>query len=146
MLVEMYIIVESFELEPKLKTRFDTKTPIKELLTQSIKLEELTRHTSKHAAGIVISEGPLWDHVPCFKDEKGRGYVTQYYKDDVEQAGLVKFDFLGLKTLTVLDIAQRLINARPDHRKGKKKFDLATIPMDDKSTFQLLGSGETKGG
>jgi DNA polymerase-3 subunit alpha len=95
---ETYTIEESLKLEPKLKARFDTEPQIKELLTQSMKLEGLTRHAGKHAAGIVISEGALWDHVPCFKDEKSGSYVTQYYKDDVEQAGLVKFDFLGLKT------------------------------------------------
>src|SRR5215471_18823292 len=118
---------------------------VRELLTQAQKLEGLTRHAGKHAAGIVISEGPLWDHVPIFKDEKSGAYVSQYYKDDVEQAGLVKFDFLGLKTLTVLDIAVRLINARPDFLRAGKKFELEKIPLDDKPTYQLLGSGETKG-
>ena len=142
---ETYTIAESLELEPKLKASFDTDERIRELLTQSMKLEGLTRHAGKHAAGIVISEGPLWDHVPVFRDEKSGAYVTQYYKDDVEQAGLVKFDFLGLKTLTVLDIAQRLINGRPDFLREGKTLDLSAIPLDDKPTYQLLGSGETKG-
>jgi DNA polymerase-3 subunit alpha len=142
---ETYTIAESLELEPKLKARFETEPQIKELLSQSMRLEGLTRHAGKHAAGIVISEGPLWDHVPIFKDDKSGAYVTQYYKEDVEQAGLVKFDFLGLKTLTVLDIAVRLINQRPDLQKSGKKFDLNTIPLDDKATYALLGSGETKG-
>ena len=93
-----------------------------------------------HAAGVVISEGPLWDHVPVFCPEPGV-YVTQYDKDDVEAAGLVKFDFLGLKTLTVLDIAVQLIDKRPD-RDGEP-FDLDAIPLDDKATFALLQSGET---
>jgi DNA polymerase-3 subunit alpha len=150
---ETYTISESLELEPKLKARFETEPTTRELLVQAQKLEGLTRHAGKHAAGIVISEGPLWDHVPVFRDAKTGAFVTQYYKDDVEQAGLVKFDFLGLKTLTVLDIAVRLINQRPD-RHGvardaegdrERTFDLATIPMDDKKTYQLLGSGETKG-
>ncbi len=147
---ETFTIAESLTVEPKLKARYDTEPLTKELIDQAQKLEGLTRHAAKHAAGIVISEGPLWDHVPVFKDDKGSGYITQYYKDDVEQAGLVKFDFLGLKTLTVLDIAVRLINARPD-RRGKSEgdrgnpFDLATIPIDDKPTFGLLASGETKG-
>ncbi len=142
---ETYTIAESLEIEPKLKARYETEPRIKELLTQAIKLEGLTRHAGKHAAGIVISEGPLWDHVPVFKDDKSGSYVTQYYKEDVEHAGLVKFDFLGLKTLTVLEIAQRLINARPDHANGEGSFDLAKLPLDDKPTFALLGSGETKG-
>ncbi len=142
---ETYTIAEALTLEPKLKARAETEPQIKELLNQSQKLEGLTRHAGKHAAGIVISEGPLWDHVPVFKDEKTNAYVTQYYKDDVEQAGLVKFDFLGLKTLTVLDIAQRLINERPDLKREGRTFDLATVPLDDKPTYVLLGSGETKG-
>ena len=142
---ETYTIGESLDIEPKLKARYETEPQIRELVDQSRKLEGLTRHAGKHAAGIVISEGPLWDHVPVFRDEKSGAYVTQYYKDDVEQAGLVKFDFLGLKTLTVLDIAQRLINQRPDVAASGKPFDLSKIPMDDKPTFVLLGSGETKG-
>jgi DNA polymerase III subunit alpha len=144
---ETYTIAESLEVEPKLKASFDTDERVRELLTQSMKLEGLTRHAGKHAAGIVISEGPLWDHVPVFRDEKSGAFVTQYYKDDVEQAGLVKFDFLGLKTLTVLEIAQRLINTRPDlERQGDaRRFDISAIPLDDKATYQLLASGETKG-
>jgi DNA polymerase-3 subunit alpha len=146
---ETYTIAESLEVEPKLKARYETEPLTRELIDQAQKLEGLTRHAAKHAAGIVISEGPLWDHVPVFKDDKSGSYVTQYYKDDVEQAGLVKFDFLGLKTLTVLDIAVRLINARPDRRRGEeagaKPFDLSTIPLDDKPTYALLASGETKG-
>jgi DNA polymerase-3 subunit alpha len=142
---ETYTIGESLEIEPKLKARYETEPQIRELVDQSRKLEGLTRHAGKHAAGVVISEGPLWEHVPVFRDEKSGAYVTQYYKDDVEQAGLVKFDFLGLKTLTVLDIAQRLINQRPEVIAAGKPFDLAKVRMDDKTTFALLGSGETKG-
>jgi DNA polymerase-3 subunit alpha len=82
--------------------------------------------------------------VPCFTGANGE-LVTQYYKDDVEQAGLVKFDFLGLKTLTVIDIAVKLINERPDVRRVGKPFDLDTIPLDDEPTYKLLQSGETKG-
>jgi DNA polymerase III subunit alpha len=194
---ETFTIAESLQVEPKLKARYDTEPVVKELIDQAQKLEGLTRHAAKHAAGIVISEGPLWDHVPVFKDDKSGSYVTQYYKDDVEQAGLVKFDFLGLKTLTVLDIAVRLINARPDfspgpppnlppiqgggvsvhqvghpgarvllppvsgggregghgvhadsgggREGGHAPFNLATLPLDDKATFALLASGDTKG-
>ncbi|AKV01786.1 DNA polymerase III alpha subunit [Labilithrix luteola] len=142
---ETYTITESLTIEPKLKARFDTEPKVKELLSQAIKLEGLTRHAGKHAAGIVISEGPLWDHVPVFKDGKTDGYITQYYKDDVEQAGLVKFDFLGLKTLTVIDIAERLINARPDFLRDGKKLDVSKLRFDDKPAYQLMSSGETKG-
>jgi DNA polymerase III subunit alpha len=141
---ETYTIGESLEIEPKLKARFDTEPTVRELLTQAQKLEGLTRHAGKHAAGIVISEGPLWDTVPVFKDGKTDGYITQYYKDDVEQAGLVKFDFLGLKTLTVIDIAERLIRARPD-QDPDKPFSVSSVALDDKAAYQLMASGETKG-
>jgi DNA polymerase-3 subunit alpha len=160
---ETYTISEALGIEPKLKQLYDSDARVRELLDQARKLEGLTRHAGKHAAGVVISEGPLWDHVPVFRDERSksavagaadRALVTQYYKDDVEQAGLVKFDFLGLKTLTVLDIAVRLVNARPrptpdgpnvGPNASAGGLDLSTIPMDDAATYKLLGSGETKG-
>jgi DNA polymerase-3 subunit alpha len=142
----MFTIPEALGVEPKLKALKESDPTVNELLTQAQKLEGLTRHAGMHAAGVVISEGPLWDHVPCFKNSEQ--IVTQYYKDDVELAGLVKFDFLGLKTLTVLDIAVSLINARPDHT-GKigapRSFDLNAIPITDAPTFDLLKSGETTG-
>jgi len=132
--------------EPKLKATYEEEAPIKELLDTAMTLEDLNRHAGMHAAGIVISEGPLWDHVPVFCPEPGV-LVTQYHKDDVEYAGLVKFDFLGLKTLTVIDLAVRLIDRRPDRPRradgGVDAFDINAIPMDDKATFALLQSGET---
>jgi DNA polymerase-3 subunit alpha len=140
---QTYTIPESLEREPKLVALRDTDPRIKELLEQATKLEGLTRQAGMHAAGVVISEGPLWDHVPCFTGANGE-LVTQYYKEDVEQAGLVKFDFLGLKTLTVLDLAVRLVNERADVRRGGKPFVLEEIPMDDEQTFKLLQTGETK--
>ena len=133
-------IAKALEQEAKLKASYDEEPSIKELLDTAMTLEDLNRHAGMHAAGIVISEGALWNHVPVFCPEPGV-YVTQYHKDDVEYAGLVKFDFLGLKTLTVIDICVRLIQRRPD-RDGSR-FDLAAIPMDDKATFALLQSGET---
>jgi DNA polymerase-3 subunit alpha len=151
---ETYTIAEALEIEPKLKAMYERDARIKELLDQARKLEGLTRHAGKHAAGIVISEGPLWDHVPVFRADSSKSagpgadggvLVTQYYKDDVEQAGLVKFDFLGLKTLTVLDIAVRLVNHRPDFVRESRTLDLERIPLDDAPTYKLLASGETKG-
>jgi len=142
---ETYTIAEALEIEPKLKEMYERDPRIKELLDQGRKLEGLTRHAGKHAAGIVISEGPLWDHVPVFRDEKSGALVTQYYMGDVEAAGLVKFDFLGLKTLTVLEVAVRLANARPDMKRDGRTLDLSRIPMDDRATYDLLASGETKG-
>jgi DNA polymerase-3 subunit alpha len=140
---QTYTIPESLDVEPKLKALRDSDPTIAELLKQAQQLEGLTRHAGMHAAGVVISEGPLWDHVPCFKN--GETIVTQYYKDDVELAGLVKFDFLGLKTLTVIDIAARLINQRPDLKAKGKTFDPSAVPLDDRATYQLLQSGETTG-
>ncbi len=142
---ETFTIAESLGIEPKLKERYESDPRVRELLDQGQKLEGLTRHAGKHAAGIVISEGPLWDHVPVFRDEKTGALVTQYYMSDVEAAGLVKFDFLGLKTLTVLDIAVRLVNARPDFVRAGRTLDLSRLPMNDAATFKLLASGETKG-
>ncbi|MFO0680821.1 MAG: DNA polymerase III subunit alpha [Sandaracinus sp.] len=133
-------IQKAMEEEPKLKAVYEEDPAIHGLLDTAMSLEDLTRHAGMHAAGIVISEGPLWDHVPVFCPEPSI-YVTQYHKDDVEYAGLVKFDFLGLKTLTVIDFAARLIDRRPD-RKGES-FDVGALPMDDKATYALLSSGET---
>jgi DNA polymerase-3 subunit alpha len=137
----MYTIPEALEVEPKLKALCETDAQIAELVRQATKLEGLTRHAGMHAAGVVISEGPLDDHVPCFKN--GEQIVTQYHKDDVEKAGLVKFDFLGLKTLTVIDVAERLVRARPDLR--GQPFDVGKVSLKDPPTFALLQSGETTG-
>ncbi len=132
-------IDRALEEEPRLKAIYDEDPRVRELLDTAMSLENLTRHAGMHAAGVVISEGPLWDHVPVFCPEEGV-FVTQYDKDDVEAAGLVKFDFLGLKTLTVLDIAVELIRKRPGQ---EGRFDLDAVPMDDPATFALLQSGET---
>ena len=126
--------------EPRLKAAYEQDQEAHDLLDTAQELENLTRHAGMHAAGVVISEGPIWDHVPVFCPEDGV-YVTQYHKDDVEAAGLVKFDFLGLRTLTVIDIASRLINRRPD--RATDPFRIELIPMDDPATFALLQSGET---
>jgi DNA polymerase-3 subunit alpha len=132
-------IAAALKQEKRLEAVYEQDPKVKELLDTAMALENLTRHAGMHAAGVVISEGPLWDHVPVFCPEPD-AYVTQFDKDDVESAGLVKFDFLGLKTLTVIDVACRLIGRRPD-REGV--FDIETIPLDDPATFALLQSGET---
>ncbi|HSC86219.1 MAG TPA: DNA polymerase III subunit alpha [Polyangiaceae bacterium] len=134
-------IAEALGMEPKLKSLVDADPRMAELVDQSQRLENLTRHAGMHAAGVVISEGPLSDHVPVFLSDSS--LVTQYDKNDVEDAGLVKFDFLGLKTLTVIDVAERLVNARPD-RKGKP-LRVSDLPLDDRPTYQLVSSGETTG-
>lgn len=134
-------IEEALKMEPKLKNLVDESEQVAELIAQSRRLEGLTRHAGMHAAGVVISEGPLYDYVPIFKSDNS--LVTQYDKNDVEDAGLVKFDFLGLKTLTVIDNAERLVNQRPD-RKGNP-LRVADLPLDDLATFRLISSGETTG-
>ena len=133
-------VAEAMEKEPRLKSLYDENEQVRDLLDTAMSLEDLTRHAGMHAAGVVISDGDLWDHVPVFCPEPGL-YVTQYPKDDVEAAGLVKFDFLGLKTLTVLDIAVRLVNRRPD--RVEQRLGLDRVPLDDKATYALLQSGET---
>jgi DNA polymerase-3 subunit alpha len=184
---QTYTISEAMEVEPRLKELAEGNATVAELLAQAQRLEGLTRHAGMHAAGVVISEGPLWDHVPCFvKEEERKGesrkeenrkeesrtrtpqraeegaeentegkgsstIVTQYNMNDVEAAGLVKFDFLGLKTLTVIDIAVRLVNQRPDVRArvaaGGSAFGLDDFPFpyDDPETYRLLQSGDAKG-
>jgi DNA polymerase-3 subunit alpha len=126
--------------EKRLETAYKEDAQVRELLDTAMSLENLNRHAGMHAAGVVISDGPLWDHVPVFCPEPGV-YVTQFHKDDVEYAGLVKFDFLGLKTLTTIKIALDLINKRPD--RADNPFDLDRIPMDDAATYALLQSGES---
>ncbi|HKU37469.1 MAG TPA: DNA polymerase III subunit alpha, partial [Polyangiales bacterium] len=133
-------IAEALKQEKRLKDAYDQDGSVKQLIDTAMDLEELNRHAGMHAAGVVISEGPLWDHVPVFCPEP-EVYVTQYDKNDVESAGLVKFDFLGLKTLTTINIATKLINKRPDRKDNP--FILERIAMDDATTYALLASGET---
>jgi DNA polymerase-3 subunit alpha len=133
-------IRDALAQEPRLKAAYEQDGKARELLDTAQALENLTRHAGMHAAGVVISEGPIWDHVPVFCPEKDV-YVTQYHKDDVEAAGLVKFDFLGLRTLTVIDIATKLIDRRPDRQGHPLRIE--EIPMDDPATYALLQSGET---
>ncbi len=102
-------------------------------------LEGLVRNAGKHAGGVVISPGPLTDFAPLYCEEGGRNVVTQLDKDDVEAVGLVKFDFLGLRTLTIIDRAVRMINETyPD-----RNLDITRIPTNDAATFELLRSTKT---
>ena len=109
------------------------------LLEIAMKLEGLYRHASTHAAGIVIGDRPLTQLVPLYRDPRSGMTVTQFNMKWVEQAGLVKFDFLGLKTLTVLDVAVKLI------RRRGIDIDLSRIPLDDADTFEMLARGDTVG-
>ena len=108
----------------------------------ALKLEGITRGTGKHAGGVVIAPTKLTDFAPIACDEEGGGLVTQFDKDDVEQAGLVKFDFLGLRTLTIIKWALETIN-REQAKKGLEPVNIDFIPLDDKPTYQLLQKAET---
>ncbi|MFO0573994.1 MAG: DNA polymerase III subunit alpha [Polyangia bacterium] len=128
----------ALENEPKFKQLMGEKPEYKDLVEIATALEGLHRNAGMHAAGIVIADGPLWDYVPCYRGQDAE-IVTQFAKDEVEEAGLVKFDFLGLKTLTVIDIAVAMVT------KDHPEFDLRRIPLDDKSVFDMISSGDTTG-
>jgi DNA polymerase III subunit alpha len=118
------------------------KEAVNEIMEMAFKLEGLTRNVGKHAGGVVIAPGKLTDFAPLHCDEHGENLVTQYDKDDVEQAGLVKFDFLGLKTLTIIDWAMKAVNVRRQ-REGEGPLEIERIPLDDAPSFDLLKRGDT---
>ncbi|MDA7585639.1 DNA polymerase III subunit alpha [Luminiphilus sp.] len=113
-----------------------------EIWDMAVQLEGVTRNVGKHAGGVVIAPSRLTDFSPLYCDEEGGGLVTQYDKNDVEEAGLVKFDFLGLRTLTIIDWAVAMINKAQAYDQGKT-LDIADIPLDDSKVFTLLKSAET---
>ncbi len=129
----------AIEGEPKLQAERDSDPTVKRAFEIAQKLEGLNRHASTHAAGIVIGDRPLSELVPLYRDPKSDMPVTQFNMKWVEKAGLVKFDFLGLKTLTVLDRAVKLVE-----RRGIV-IDLLKIPLDDGKTFEMLQRGDTVG-
>ena len=132
-------LAKAIEGEPKLQAERDNDPRVKRAFDIALKLEGLYRHASTHAAGIVIGDRPLSELVPMYRDPKSDMPVTQFNMKWVEQAGLVKFDFLGLKTLTVLQTAVELI------RRRGTELDLASIPLDDPKTYALLSRAEAVG-
>ncbi|MBI5406894.1 MAG: DNA polymerase III subunit alpha [Nitrospirae bacterium] len=134
---------DAMSSEPKLKELIKTDSRIRDLMGYARSLEGLTRHASTHAAGIVISKDPLTEHVPLCLGSNDE-IVTQFAMEHIEKIGLVKFDFLGLKTLTVIAHTERLINSRA-RSDDSPKFDIASIPLDDPATYRLLSSGNTAG-
>jgi DNA polymerase III subunit alpha len=139
-------IAEAIEQEPRLKQLYDENPVYRELLDVAKSLEGLNRHAGKHAAGIVIAEKPLWEYVPCFRPAGEEGIVTQYDKDRVEKVGLIKFDFLGLKTLTVIQTALDLIN-RDKLARGttEEPLDLSLISLDDEGVYKMISSADVTG-
>lgn len=132
-------LAEAVAGEPRLQEERDKDTAVKTMLEIGLKLEGLYRHASTHAAGIVIGDRPLQELVPLYRDPRSPLPATQFNMKYVEKAGLVKLDLLGLKTLTVIDKAQRLIRAR------EPSFDIDRIPYDDAATYRMLGQGDTVG-
>jgi len=124
------------------KALYESDEEVTELVDLALKLEDLTRNAGKHAGGVVIAPGPLSDYAPLFSESGGEGLVTQFDKDDVETVGLVKFDFLGLRTLTIIDWAVKAINVRRAQQ-GESALDLAHLPLDDKKVFDLLKQART---
>ncbi len=132
-------IEEALKAEPQLKALYENTPKIKELLDIAIRLEGLSRHASTHAAGVVISPVPLTDYTPLYKNPSDGSIMTQFDMGSVEKMGLLKFDFLGLKTLTVINKTLQYI------KEGGKEFLLKDIPIEDVATYDLLSSGNTVG-
>src|SRR5207302_8682452 len=125
--------------EPRLQAERHREPVVKRAFEIAQKLEGLHRHASTHAAGLVIADRPLQELVPLYRDPKSGQPVTQFNMKWVEQAGLVKFDFLGLTTLSVLDTAVRMLRERG------VDVDLSRIPLDDAKSYQILARGEAVG-
>jgi DNA polymerase-3 subunit alpha len=132
-------LAQAIEGEPGLQEARDREPIVAQLLDTAQKLEGLYRHASTHAAGVVIGDRELVELVPLYRDPRSDMLVTQFNMKWVEQAGLVKFDFLGLKTLTVLQKACKLLD------KAGRPVDLGHLPLDDKLTYELLTKGDTAG-
>ncbi len=126
-----------------LKKRYESEPDVKEVIDIARKLEGVTKSTGKHAGGVVISPSTIVDYSPISLDPDGNP-VTQYDKHDIEDAGLIKFDFLGLKTITLLQWALKMVNDRMK-RHGKPLVDIRTIPLDDKACYETLMACETTG-
>ena len=125
--------------EPQFQVMKDEDASVSRLLDIALQLEGLYRHASTHAAGVVIGDRPLQELVPLYRDPRSEMPVTQYSMKYVEQAGLVKFDFLGLKTLSVLQYACELL------RGGGSEIELDTLPLDNRATYEMLGRGASMG-
>jgi len=132
-------LTEAMKMEPRIPELMKNDARIKTLMDHALRLEGLVRHASTHAAGVVLSNLPLVDHLPLFVDKEG-GIVTQYEMSWVEKIGLVKFDFLGLKTLTLIHDCLKLI----EMTRGEQ-VNLDHLPLDDKKTYRTLCQGNTTG-
>ena len=134
-------IAGAIEAEPVLAERLAREDEVKTLLALAQKLEGMTRNVGMHAGGVLIAPGKLTDFCPLYQQPGSDSAVSQFDKDDVEAAGLVKFDFLGLATLTILEIAREFIIQR---HKGQENFAFENIPLDDAPTYKLFQDGKTE--
>jgi len=133
---------KALEQEEPLRQFLADDDQAQEIWDMAEQLEGITRNVGKHAGGVVIAPSQLTDFSPLYCDEAGGGLVTQYDKGDVEEAGLVKFDFLGLRTLTIIDWAVKIIDVQRA-KLGEQPLDIMQIPLQDPASFKLLQSAET---
>jgi DNA polymerase-3 subunit alpha len=137
-----HITIEgAIKAEPILAERLDKEDDVKTLLALAQKLEGMTRNVGMHAGGVLIAPGKLTDFCPLYQQPGSTSAVSQYDKDDVEAIGLVKFDFLGLATLTILELARDMIVKR---HKGQENFAFENIQLDDAATYKLFADGRTE--
>ncbi|MBC7602812.1 MAG: DNA polymerase III subunit alpha, partial [Ramlibacter sp.] len=134
-------IAQAIAQEPVLADRLEKEEDVKTLLALAQKLEGMTRNVGMHAGGVLIAPGKLTDFTPLYQQPGSESAVSQYDKDDVEAAGLVKFDFLGLATLTILEIAKDMIRAR---HAGQEGFTFEAVKLDDPHTYRLFADGKTE--
>lgn len=135
-------VKDALEKDQRLRDEMEMSPEIGRLLETAQLLEGAVRGVGMHAAGVVIGRGPLWEHVPVGKGQAGEN-VTQFDKDDVEKAGLVKFDFLGLKNLTMIRHCVDIINAQKGA--GETPFDIELIPLDEPKAYAVAARGDTAG-
>ncbi|UXZ54585.1 DNA polymerase III subunit alpha [Halomonas sp. 7T] len=135
-------LAKAIEQEPALKEFIEKDEEAEEIWEMALKLEGTTRGTGKHAGGVVIAPTKLTDFSPLLCDEDGSGLVVQFDKNDIEEAGLVKFDFLGLRTLTIIDWALKMVD-KVRGVNGQEPLNIDAIPLDDGKTFEMLKRAET---
>lgn len=133
---------KAFEAEPQLPEIYEADEEVKALIDMARKLEGVTRNAGKHAGGVVIAPTKITDFAPLYCDAEGNNPVTQFDKNDVEYAGLVKFDFLGLRTLTIINWALEMINPRRA-KNNLEPVDITAIPLHDQKSFDMLQRSET---
>ncbi len=131
-------LTKAIEQEPQFRVRMKAEEEVRELIELGLKLEGVARNVGMHAGGVLIAPGKLTDFTPIYCAEGSNSIVSQYDKDDVEQVGLVKFDFLGLTTLTIIAESERSVRAL-----GLPEFDISRIPIDDAASYKIFSTGNT---